>query len=150
MEPYQRGEGYPSMRIPRTDQLRNSIEVSTYNPFTCRLLFYRGMQTDSNNDPYPMGSNDNLDRTGNLLSGKTLTLKWDGDYGLFGLYQILWRRYLTWWMNRVQVSWTIKDPSALRFDQIYGIQGNHFVLKQRSVTFTDRGVEPEECEFYLV
>lgn len=150
MATYQIGESAPTMRMPHTDQLRNSIEKAAYQEFTARLLFYRGMQLDSDENPYPMGSNDNLDNTGTLLEGKSLELKWNGDYGFYGLYQILWKKYLTWWMSRKQVAWTVKDPSALAFDKKYAIEGKHYLLKKRTVNLTMRGIEPGECEFYTV
>jgi hypothetical protein len=94
-----------------------------------------------------MGSSDNLDRIGTQLTGKNLCLKWEGE---FGLYEQLWKNYLTWWMARKQVTWYIKDPSDLSFTKKYAIQGNHYLLKKRTVNLTQRGVEPGECEFYLV
>jgi len=150
METWQRGGAGPSIRLPRAEQLGNSVTRAIYQEFSPRLLFYRGMQLDSNSDPYPMGSNDCWDRTGEKLEDKNLVLKWQGDFGFFGLYKELWKKYLTWWMARKQVTWTIKDPSLLRFDQKYAIDGKHYLLKKRTINLTQGGIEPGECEFYLV
>ncbi|MFA6128205.1 MAG: hypothetical protein WC699_12960 [Bacteroidales bacterium] len=150
METWTREVGGPSIRLPKAEQMGNSATRADVQPFSPRLLFYRGLVADSDDDLSPMGSNDNLDRTGTPLTGKYLSLKWQGDYGLFGLYPQLWRRYLTWWMTRKLVYWTIKDPSSLRFDEKYSIDGKHYLLKKRTINLTQRGVEPGECEFYLV
>ena len=150
METWQRLTGGPSIRLPHTEQLCNSITRAVYQPFSPRLLFYRGMQLDSNGDPFPMGSNDNMDSAGNLLTGKYLCLKWEGNYGFSGLYQVLWRGYLNWWVGRKWIYWTIKDPSTLSFAEKYAIDGKQYLLKKRTINFTQEGITPGECEFYLV
>ena len=94
-----------------------------------------------------MGSNDNLDRSGNQIAGRTLTLKWEGEQGV---YNQLWKDYLKWWMNRKQVNWSIKDPSTIDFTTKYAIDRNHYLLKNRPIHFTLHEIVPGECEFYLV
>jgi hypothetical protein len=150
METWQREEGGSSIRLPRTEQLCNSITRAVYQAFSPRLLFYRGLQLDNNGDPYPMGSNDNLDRTGIQLTGKNLSLKWQGDYGFYGLYPQLWKKYLTWWVSRKWVYWNIEDSPKLSFDEKYAIDGKNYLLKKRTINFTQQGITPGECEFYLV
>jgi len=94
-----------------------------------------------------MGSSDNLDIDGNLIPGANLTLKNEGEHGIFNQ---LWREYLTWWMQRKQVNWMIKNPSLLDFAAKYAINHNHYLLKKKITEFTLREITPGECEFFLV
>jgi hypothetical protein len=144
---YQRLIGGPTIRCPEAKQLSSSILRSTSLPCSLRLLFYRGMIEDSLGTPYPYGSSDAFDPGGASLPGATLSLKWDGATGL---YNQLWKDYLTWWNTRKVVTWTITDPSVLDFFTVYAIENNHYLLKKRSLSITAKGPQPGDCEFYLV
>jgi len=135
------------MRCPITQQRGNPLEAEEYQPFSPRLLFYRGMHLDNENELCPMGSNDNRDRSGNIIPGKNLTLLWEGEYGI---YNQLWRNYLTWWSGRKQVNYLMTDPSMLDFGKKYDIDGNHYVLKRRTIHLSADEIIPGECEWYLV
>lgn len=132
---------------PWVEQKGAISDAGVVPPFALRLMFYRGLLPDSLDADYPYATNDNLDREGNPLTGKNLTLKFEGDSGI---YARLYRKYLTWWMSRRYVRWTIKDPSKLSFAEKYAIDGKHYILKKRSINLSRNGVEPGECEFYLV
>ncbi|MCX6224258.1 MAG: hypothetical protein NTV01_05830 [Bacteroidia bacterium] len=144
---YQRLSGGPSIRCPQAKQLSGSIIRTTSLPCSLRLLFYRGMIDDSLGTPYPYGSSDAFDRVGDRLQNANLSLKWDGETGL---YNQLWKDYLTWWNTRKVVTWTISDPSLLDFFTVYAIENNHYLLKKRSLSIQAGGPQPGECEFYLV
>ena len=105
------------------------------------------MIEDSSGMSYPYGSSDCFDRVGEKLPDASLSLRWEGDTGL---YQQLWKDYLTWWKTRKQVKWMIMDPSKLEFSKLYEIDGNHYILISRNFTLGNNGIEPGECEFYLV
>jgi hypothetical protein len=105
------------------------------------------MTEDSLGNLYPYCTNDNLTRTGLPLTGKNLTLRFEGESGI---YNQLWKYYMAWWTNRKQVNWVIRDPSTLSFHQKYAIDGKHYLLKKRSMTFRIDAIQPAECEFYLV
>lgn len=143
----QREMGGPMIRIPWTVQKSNSAFRPEQDPFTARLLFYRGMQIDSLGGSYPMGSSDNLDFNGNPIPGANLCLRWQG---VSGLYSQLWAQYLYWWNTRRQINYTVMKPDRLRFDRVYSIQGNRVILKKRSVRYSLKGVEPSLCEFYTI
>lgn len=139
-------DGYK--RVPWAEQPGRFNEELTPAAFSLRLLFYRGMVQDSLGDEYPFCIHDNLDRAGtSVLTGKNLTLSFQGDYGI---YEQLWKDYLTWWLSRKQVNWTVKDPSILKFNEKYAIDGKHYLLKKRSVNLGVHSIEPGDCEFYLV
>ncbi len=144
---YQRLTGGPFIRCPEAKQLSASILRSTSLPCSLRLLFYRGMIDDSLGTSYPYGSSDAFDLNGALLPGATLSLKWDGATGL---YNQLWKDYLTWWNTRKVVTWTIIDPSILDFFTVYAIENNHYLLKKRSLSISAKGPQPGDCEFYLI
>ncbi len=135
------------IRCPQAQQQSSSIIRTDSLPCTLRLLFYRGMTEDSNGDLYPYGSSDAFDPDGNLWPGASLSLKWQGETGL---YEQLWKGYLEWWKTRKSVTWTILDPSILDFMTIYEIESNHYILKRRTLTIESQGPVPGDCEFYLV
>ncbi len=147
MVTYQRLTGGPFIRCPWADQQGNASDASVNTPFSPRLLFYRGLQLNSDGDAEPMGSNDNLDRTGNKLAGKSLCLRWEGNYGLFAQ---LWEKYMHWYNTRKTVTYMVTDPTVLNFKQKYAIDGKHFLLKKRTINLTMNGILPGECEFYQV
>lgn len=134
-------------RMPTVEQKGSFNGVAVKTDFALRLMFYRGLIPDSLGADYPYLSNDNLDRVGSLLPGKNLTLRFEGQYGIFAQ---LWTKYLTWYSLRKQVTWTITDPSQLSFGQKYSIQGSHYLLKSRSINLGVNSISPEDCEFYLV
>lgn len=139
--------GGPATKLPWAEQKSNAVIRPEKIPFTARLLFYRGMIYQGDDNLYPMGSSDNISFYGNKIAGANLTMKWEGEYGR---YNQLWKNYLTWWMTRRQVNYKITDPSTLEFNRKYAIDGKHYLLKKRTVTFTLRSVAVGECEFYLV
>jgi len=144
---YQRVSGGAFIRCPEAAQLSNSIIRKEPSPFALRFLLYHGMLEDSSGVSYPYGSSDSYDRVGGLLPYSKLNIKWDGDNGL---YNQLWKPYLNWWNSRKVVTWMITDPSVLEFSKLYEIDGNHYLLKNRSYSLKNDKVEPGECEFYLV
>ncbi len=93
-----------------------------------------------------MGTNDNRNRDGNILPGKSLTLLWEGE---FGVYNQLWKNYLTWWTKRRQLNQIVKDPTKLNFSGKYTIDGVDVILKKRTVIFSMDQVLPSECEFFI-
>ena len=105
------------------------------------------MVDDSLGTPYPYGSSDAFDPGGNLMADSSLSLQWDGDTGL---YNQLWKDYLTWWSTRQVVTWEITDPSNLDFLTRYSIEGIHYLLKKRSLNINAQGPQPGECEFYRI
>jgi hypothetical protein len=144
---YQRSLGGPFIRCPQAAQQSNSLLRADPKPCTLRFLFYRGMVEDSTGTLYPYGSSDAFSTSGNRIAGISLSLKWQGETGL---YEQLWKDYLTWWTKRKTVKWTITNPSQLEFSRIYEIDGLHYILKNKSTILTDGGVLPAVCEFYLV
>ena len=144
---FQRSIGGPFIRCPHAAQLSSSIIRSASLPCSLRFLFYRGMVEDSTGTLYPYGSSDAFNPEGELLPEASLSLKWQGETGL---YAQLWKDYLTWWKKRKVVTWTITDPSMLDFFTVYEIDNNHYILKNRSISLKYEGVQPGVCEFYLV
>ena len=147
MVKYQRIESESFLRIPIAKQLSNSLLRKLPVPFSLRFLLYHGMIEDSLGNTYPYGASDSYDFNGQLLPGARLNIKWDGPNGL---YTQLWKPYLSWWNSRKVITWMIKDPSTLDFTTTYEIQGNNYILKNRSYSIRGDQVQPGECEFFLV
>lgn len=82
--------------VPTVKQSGNSQwkDVGLDNPFTLRLLFYRGLQPDSldsayaGDQLYPLGTSYNYDYHGNRIGNYSLSL--EGDYGLYKVWQKPW------------------------------------------------------------
>jgi hypothetical protein len=143
----QRNPGGAFIRCPHAEQLSNSTLRPEAVPCTLRFLLYQGMVPNSLGVRYPYGSSDNLDPAGEPLENANLSLKWQGESGL---YAQLWRSYLNWWNRRKVVTWLIADPSRLDFFTVYEINNSNYLLKTRAVNLLDEGVQPCDCEFYLV
>jgi len=135
------------LKCPATLQEGNMVEKVDVTEFSPRLLFYRGMQKDSNNDDYPMGSSDVWDYDWNKISDANLSLRWDGDYGL---YEKCWKGFLHWWINRKLAKWKVKDPCVFDFDKIYTIDRSRYILKKKSTVFSLHKIEPAVCEFFSI
>lgn len=144
---YRRSISTGLIRCPWVDLLGSYSEEIEIPKFALRILFYRGMIQDSLGDLYPFATYDNLGRTGSPLTGKNLSIRFEGDSGV---YAQLWKDYLLWWMSRKQITWTIKDPSTLKFNEKYAIDGKHYLLKKRTINLGVNSIAPGECEFYLV
>lgn len=136
-----------TIRAPYTIQPSNGIERAEYQPFSPRTLLYHGLQKDSDGNDIPLGSSDNFDIDGNLIPGANLTMKWEGE---FGVYQKLWMDYLTWWMKRKQVNIFIDDPSSLEFNKKYTVDRIQYLLKKKTTTLSLHTIGVTECEFYPV
>ena len=118
--------------------------------FSKYLLFYRGMQPDSQNNNYPLGSNDVYDYAGNLISGANLSLRWNGQYGL--------------WENRHRhwVEWLMKTPgsffwnasmSPLQLSKInwfkwYNANGTKYLLKKLTFNLYNDHIGQVEVEAF--
>jgi hypothetical protein len=98
--------------LPNAEQKGNSkvteYEIGTDNPFTLRLLFYRGMQpSHANGEPYPLGTSDiftaNSNNTGTVGN---LSLQWGGENGI---YIQLHKK----WLEKLQISKAMSVSLAL-------------------------------------
>ncbi len=105
------------------------------------------MQIDNQGGNYPMGSNDVINRAGNLIQGKSLTLLNEGEHGI---YQQRWMNYLTWRNSRKELKMLFTNSGSLSFSRKYTFHGINLLLKKRSVIYTVNKALPSECEWYLV
>ena len=60
--------------------------------FEPRILFYRGLQKNSNDDLYPLGTSGKYDAQGTSIG--SLTLTWDGSDGLYENFHKEWLTFL--------------------------------------------------------
>lgn len=100
--------------VPQAKQKGNSPMFDLYvnNPYTPRLLFYRGFRNDGNGEPYPLGSYHNYDYDENRIGNYSLS--WDGDDGL---YNVWWKDYL----NVISGSRTITIPVRLNLNDLLNL-----------------------------
>jgi len=106
-----------------------------------RLLFYRGLQPDSEANTYPLLSNDVYDHNGTEIEGATMAEKLHGERGI----------YATWyqrWVSLLQGARTRSLPTRLPlhllrnwpWDRKVYLQGHHYLVREIDVEFTTTGM----------
>ncbi len=118
------------------------------NEFLPRLMFYRGMHLDSDEDNYPLGTNDIYDYFGSIIG--SLSLLWEGDYGLL---ENFWKEYIYWYFNiKKEVEFTkiltAKDISILDFSAKHRINRINYFINEINVTLTNNEIKPAELIMY--
>lgn len=79
--------------MPEVSMVGNTYPSTTTqdeNPFTPRLLFFRGMQLGGSGNLYPLASNDVFANDGTKIPEADHSLNWAGEYGLYE------KRYKRW------------------------------------------------------
>jgi hypothetical protein len=140
---------------PHSDQQLNYSDYKVYNDYTnfsLRLLFYRGLKLDSNDKLYPLASNDVYDFDGSKIADANLSLKWDGEYGL---YENFWKDYIYWWNERKKLAkvtklMSVTDIINLDWSKKYNIEGVNYLLKEISISIKNNQLLPAEIEMYKV
>jgi len=108
------------------------------NPLkTVRLLFYRGMQDDSESDSYPLLTNGVQDWAGNTISGAEWTERIEGEGGIHEL----WYRGPLEVLNNAKrtqrsVRLPLADIIAFDFTKKVAIEGIHYLVDAVDVEFT--------------
>ena len=113
--------------------------------FGLRLLFYKGIKQGEDHIDYPFGSIDNTGYWGDLGSfGTHLSLKWEGEYGL---YQQYWSRWAYWWLNyrkevKRQIYWDVSHLLNFKWWKKYRIGGDEFLIKEIPLRFEGDKIVP--------
>lgn len=119
--------------VPATGQKGNFRgRIDGYHEFSLRLLFYRGLQKDSQNNDYPLGSHDVYDFAGNKISEANLSLGYDGE---FGLYNRRWKHTINWKLNIArtferQINFPINMLFNMPWHKKYRIQNTNYLIKK--------------------
>lgn len=132
--------------LPQVEQVMSDPTVDVHrlgpNPIEqLRLLFYRGLQDDSANDPYPLLSNDVYDYGGNVITGATMREALDGDAGIYARWYEPWVRATQ--KARVaprRVRLPLHRLRNFRWDRKLMIDGNLFLCREIDVEFTTTGM----------
>jgi len=53
-------------------------------------------------------------------------------------------------MNKKEVAFYVQNATSLKFTEKISINGSQFLLKKRTLIFAMDGIQPAECEFYLI
>jgi hypothetical protein len=126
--------------IPETHQAGSfdGLKGLFQSDFSNSLLFFRGMQHDSNFNLYPLASWDVYNYAGEVVNTEghtaTLSLSWDGDFGIYA------KRYKKWIDILVKspgiwefiVTLTPSQIAAIDFFKWYTIQGHRFMITEMS------------------
>jgi len=127
-------------KAPFMKQIGNCPHVNNVmgNEFDGRLLFYRGIKTDSRGYYYPLASADALDIHGS--STGNYTLQWDGDKGL---YQQWWRDWHEFLDNTKETKWNLhlklSDVIELDMRKRIRIKNVVYLIKKITVQFPFSG-----------
>ncbi|MBW6491857.1 MAG: hypothetical protein K0B15_11765 [Lentimicrobium sp.] len=104
--------------------------------FSTSLLFYRGLQYDSLGKLYPLGTPDVFNYLGERVVTEghtaTLSLRWDGEFGLYNKRYKKWIDFLlrspgTWEFSAIMTPLEISRISFLKW---YTIQNHRFLIKE--------------------
>jgi len=124
--------------IPVTHQAGTFEGLPDYfkSEFSTSLLFYRGLQFDNQDKLYPLGTPDVYNYAGERVVTEgheaTLSLRWDGEYGLYNNRYKKWIDFLlkspgTW---EFRASMSPLEIAGISFLRWYTIQGNRFLIKE--------------------
>ena len=128
--------------------------------FPLMFLFTRGVQTgyivpyEGDEGPgslwyYPMGSNTIYDTEGDVISGATLSLYWDGAEGLI---ENFWKNRNDWEINIKKIVTgllSIDDINKLiDFAQVIRIENNNYLVSKIEAELTPRSIRITEAELY--
>lgn len=106
-----------------------------------KFLFFRGMQKDSANNDYPMGSNDVYDRANNKIANANLSLKWEGQYGL---YENCLKDYLDWRKRTIPAEFKRRmDPVSIfetDFSEKHRIDRVDYIIDEIKIPFTEKEI----------
>lgn len=104
------------------------------NEFEPRVLFFRNLQPDAFDQPYPLGTSGKHDAKGNVIG--TLTLHWDGPDGL---YENFWKKWLTFLEKgvayEVPVMLSLTQILNLKLYKQVKIGSNFYIIKKLTVDF---------------
>ena len=142
--------------VPKTMRAGNFDGLPDYfkADFARSLLFYRGMEFDSQDNLYPLGTNDVYNYDGVRIDKENhtanLSLHWEGEYGLW------LKRHKAWveWMVANPGYFTIKAwLSPLQLSQIdwfkwYRLLGHDYLIREIRFNILDDRIS--ECEIDLM
>jgi len=93
---------------------------------------YWGLQKDNSNDDYPFASNDVYDYSRTKITLANLSLRPDGDYGL---YEKKWKKFIQWRLSspgeyKIEKYMTPLEIANLDWFRWYKIHGVDYLLKE--------------------
>ena len=129
----------------------NDFAITHSNKFSDRLLFYRGMQKDKQDNLYPMGSFDVYSYPSTKINEANIALRWEGPYGLI---ENFWKNYINFMANTKIVKFskylTPLEFKSLDFSKKYRINEQNYLLKEVRVTITNNEIKLAEIDAYTV
>lgn len=132
-------------RLPNIDQLVSSPmwQIGENNPFSLRLLFFRGLQSVDSGPTYPQVEPDGYNGTYSLF--------W---YGLDGLFETWWKDWITFIQGslRIQISFHLSVTDILSLDWKKRIRFRvregyaRGFLRRLRITITAQGITESTAE----
>ena len=137
--------------IPQVDHAGSIPEIPSIgiNELDPRLMFYRGKQNDSVADGYPLLSPDVYRYDGTKIASANYALRWPGEYGLFETW---WESFIEFISNtkivKFNLNWNIADILRFRFQHIYRIHGNDYLVESLNIRISVNGIESVKANCY--
>lgn len=139
--------------FPYVEQVGNDPSLYDFegNEFSLRLLFYRGLQDNKEGNSYPLGTNSIYDYDGNIITGASLELKYDGEYGL---HEQLFKEYIYWKLNnfsvKTETNWDIKTLLELQDHDKLFLNGVEYLFDKIEFDITQNGVIIKNTELISI
>ncbi len=116
------------------------------NDFGTQIYFWNGLQNDSINTPYPLGSTDNLNFDGEVLCD--FSLNWASTDEQVGTYEYFWEKWTNKDINGKDIN--VKLRPSLKFLAKYDHCTPFFIRiddVQQCVILKSLGLNADECNF---
>ncbi|MEA3378028.1 MAG: Ig domain-containing protein [Nanoarchaeota archaeon] len=137
-------------KTPIVDQKRTSPFNDNENTsWKLRLLFYRGLELDSNNEIYPFANSDIYNYDGDQIGN--YALNWDTDNGFYNIWLKDWLNFLMATKRvKFNIDLNIQDLIDLDWTKKIYLENHYYLLKNIRIQFNQSGVKPAELEAYQI
>lgn len=116
-----------------------------------RLMMYRGLYANDDNEVYPFASNNIYDPKENVIPSLNNSLLWNGPKGMFETW---WKEWVNFLQNKKDVQRTInlhiKDILNFSFKDKVKIENKQYLVKQLTVSIGDNGLLPTKSKLASV
>lgn len=148
------GQAFHDWLTPRCSQKGNQPVLRNFQGNLCasRLLFYRGIDQNSEGEDYPLGTNHIYNYQGNKISTANLSLRSDTEYGR---YEKLFKKWFYYKQNIFRnaiadINWDIHRLKNLRMYRKLRYKDNNFLINSIDVNIEKYKIRQRQTELVKV